>query len=76
VFPAVIAGNTATFSITDGGAGDSNGLADGTITDPNGPAAAAVPTLPQWALILLGLLLAFYAVVALKRRTANPTDAV
>ena len=65
---------TATFSITDGGTGDSDGVANGTIDDPNGPAAAAVPTLPQWALILLALLLASYAVVTLRRRADGSTE--
>ena len=61
----VIAGHTTTFTITDGGIGDSDAAA-GVIADPTFPAAdaeapgavTAVPTLYQWMLVLLSLLLA------------------
>ena len=72
IFPATIVGNTATFTVTDGGVGDSDGVANGSIVDPMGPGAvAAVPTLPQWALIVLALLLTFYGAVALRRRSGD-----
>lgn len=67
VLPAVISGNTVTFSITDGGLGDDDLLADGTVVDPGGPGAlavhdaTAVPTLNEWALALLSLLLFVFA---------------
>ena len=63
VLPATIAGNTATFTITDGGVGDDDLVANGTIVDQGGPgsgpggAATSVPTLSEWAIVLLALLL-------------------
>jgi uncharacterized repeat protein (TIGR01451 family) len=58
--PAAIAGSTATFSITDGGLGDDDLVANGTITDQGGPGtggsgATAIPTLSEWMLIVLAL---------------------
>jgi hypothetical protein len=56
---AVISGNQITLSITDNGVGDSN-PSNGFITDPGGPgvsAAASIPTLSEWGLILLASLL-------------------
>src|SRR5262249_37711086 len=65
--PATINGNTATFSITDGGLGDDNLIADGTIVDPGGPGTSLavapgidpqqVPTLSEWAMLALGALM-------------------
>jgi uncharacterized repeat protein (TIGR02543 family) len=59
--PANIAGNTATFTITDGGLGDDDLTADGAIVDQGGPGApgtADIPTLSEWAMLLMmGLLL-------------------
>lgn len=60
--PAVIAGNTITYSVTDNGVGDNNNVL-GQITDPAGPAllaaspAASIPTLDAWGLALLASLL-------------------
>ena len=55
-----VSGNSASFTITDGGVGDGD-AADGVIVDPTGPLAAAppvvVPTLSAWALALLAGLL-------------------
>ena len=53
----IISGNTITYTITDGGTGDSN-LAPGLITDPLGPAlpASSIPTLSEWIQMLLGLM--------------------
>jgi hypothetical protein len=60
VMPATISGNTASFSITDGGQGDDDFTPNGVIADPGGPGLAAVagtpaaiPTLSQWMLALL-----------------------
>jgi len=54
------------FSITDGGLGDDDLAANGTIVDQGGPgnpgpvgSPTAIPTLQEWALMLLGLLLMF-----------------
>ncbi|WP_460505677.1 IPTL-CTERM sorting domain-containing protein [Hydrogenophaga soli] len=61
---AVVSGNTVTLTITDGGVGDDDLLANGTIVDAGGPGVplgggvAGVPTLSQWGLLLLGLLMA------------------
>jgi hypothetical protein len=59
--PATIAGNTATFSITDGGLGDDDLTANGTIVDQGGPGvpvASGIPTLSEWGILMLtGLLL-------------------
>jgi hypothetical protein len=61
----VLAGNTATFTITDGARGDDDLTVNGTIVDQGGPGVLAdpvvVPTLGEWgawilsALMLLGL---------------------
>ena len=63
VLPASLAGNTATFTITDGGLGDDDLTADGFIVDQGGPgvpsfvdSAAGIPTLSEWALLLLSAL--------------------
>ena len=61
--PASLSGNTATFSITDGGLGDDDLVANGTIVDQGGPGGAGgagsgadpVPTLSEWALFALAL---------------------
>ncbi|MDG4549954.1 MAG: IPTL-CTERM sorting domain-containing protein [Candidatus Contendobacter sp.] len=63
VLPATIAGNTASFSITDGGLGDDDLSANRTIVDQGGPGvpgvgdgATGIPTLHEWALLLLSAL--------------------
>jgi hypothetical protein len=78
VLPAVIVGNTITFSITDGQLGDDDLTANGTIVDQGGPGAGAgggvtatgtpIPTLSDWAMILLVMLLAFLGIRQLPRR--------
>lgn len=60
VMPATVAGNTVSFTITDGGLGDDDLLPNGTIVDQGGPGLApgvATPTLSQWLLGILALLL-------------------
>jgi hypothetical protein len=64
--PASIVGASATFSVTDGGLGDDDLTANGGIVDQGGPGApdaagtADIPTLSEWAmLVLLSLLLGF-----------------
>ena len=78
VMPATISGNTITFAIKDGGQGDDDLLANGTIVDQGGPGVptgatggegvAAVPTLGEWGLLLLAALLGVLGVRA--RRAA------
>lgn len=75
VHPATVVGSTVTYSITDGGQGDSNPAA-GAITDPGGPGilmaggagVAAIPTLGEWARIALAGLIALIALAAFRRR--------
>ena len=64
-FPgAVISGNTVTLTLTDGGLGDNDLTANSVIVDPGGPGVpggagvSAVPTLSQWAQMVLSALVA------------------
>jgi hypothetical protein len=71
----VFAGSTVSFTITDGGAGDVDGVANGRIEDPIGvgfniPAEPVqVPTLFPWSLLALGI-----ALFALVRRRLAPAN--
>ena len=75
---AVIAGNTVTFSVTDGNIGDHDMLANSAIVDPGGvainkaapPATSAtpVPTLGSMAYGLIALMLAGAAVLVFRRQ--------
>lgn len=77
VLPAAINGNVVSFSITDGGTGDSDLAADGAIVDPAGVAASAsaplpgatraIPTLNQWGMLLLLVLLTLVGFYAMRR---------
>lgn len=77
--PAAIVGNTVTFTLVDNGTGDLNPDV-GTISDPGGiglgstsgtgSGAQAIPTLPQWAMVILVGALTFFALVAGRRRRA------
>jgi hypothetical protein len=74
VLPSVISGTVAIFSITDGGLGDDDLLANGTIVDQGGPGVPAVavtpvPTLSEWAMIALALLLGFVGMRQVRRAT-------
>ena len=75
--PATISGNTATFGITDGGRGDDDLAANGTIVDQGGPGIGVggaastpepVPTLSEWAMIVLVAMIAFAGMGAMRRR--------
>jgi hypothetical protein len=72
VLPATISGNTITFNITDGGLGDDDLTADGLVTDQGGPGAGGgaiepIPTLSEWAMILLAAMLGLSG-MAMRRR--------
>ncbi|MBX3671753.1 MAG: IPTL-CTERM sorting domain-containing protein [Burkholderiales bacterium] len=72
VLPATIAGNSVTFTITDGQLGDDDLAANGTIVDQGGPgtpgSAVAVPTLSEWAMLLLAGLVMLAGMGAVRRR--------
>jgi hypothetical protein len=73
ILPATIAGNTATFSITDGGLGDDDLAANGTLVDQGGPgvpggALRQVPTLDARAIVLLALMLLGAGLLRSRRR--------
>jgi len=67
-----VSGSTVTYSILDGGTGDSNS-ASGLITDPFGPVidvvtdAAPIPTMSEWAMILMASLMGIFAFARLSR---------
>ncbi len=65
-----ITGNTVVLTITDGGEGDTNPN-PGEISDPSGPGLnpTPIPTLSQWALLLLGGLLAAFGWQHRQRRS-------
>ena len=72
---AVISGNTITLTLTDGGAGDSDLSVNGIIDDPGGPAwisapgnVTAIPTLPQWAMMLLAGIMGMLALSRMRVR--------
>jgi hypothetical protein len=68
--PATILGNVVTFSIVDGGLGDDDLTANGTVADAGGPTAdslQAIPTLSEWGLRLTMLLVAFLGALAIRR---------
>ncbi|HKK23537.1 MAG TPA: choice-of-anchor U domain-containing protein, partial [Pseudohaliea sp.] len=68
--PAVVAGSTVTFEVVDGGPGDQDLTANGTITDPGGPAEffiEPVPVLSPAFLAIVTGLLALLAMLALSR---------
>jgi hypothetical protein len=71
--PATISGNTVTLTIVDGGVGDDDLAANSVIVDQGGPgvpgaAATAVPTLSEWAMALLAMLLVLGAINAKRGR--------
>ncbi|MEO7253579.1 MAG: choice-of-anchor U domain-containing protein, partial [Casimicrobium sp.] len=80
ILPSTVSGSTVTFTITDGGLGDDDLSANGTIVDQGGPAlqavvvatpTVAVPALHPAMIALLALLLALVGRVSLgfSRRT-------
>ncbi len=69
VIDATVAGNSVSFSIIDGEIGDDDLSANGVIVDQGGPGvrlAATIPTLAEWARLLLVLLLLMLGMRALR----------
>lgn len=68
--PATVNGNTLTVTLTDGGAGDSDLQANGSIVDPGGAGyaadAVAIPTLDERWLAVLALLVVSLGAAALR----------
>ena len=65
---------SVTLTLQDGGVGDGDALANSWIDDPGGPALlppanpTAIPTLSEWAMLLLSLALGACAFAVLRRR--------
>lgn len=69
--PATLSGDSAVFTLIDGGALDADGQANGVIVDPGGPGlddAMPIPALAPWALALLAGLLGLLGLGASARR--------
>ncbi len=75
VLPASINGNVATFSITDGGLGDDDRIANGQIVDLGGPGASgrAIPAAGTVTLLLLALSLVAVSWWITRRRRGEVT---
>ena len=61
---------SVTLTLTDGGVGDHDLAANGTIVDPGGPALVtptAIPTLSEWAMIMLAGLMGMFAFMRIRR---------
>ncbi len=71
-YGATFSGNTVTLTLTDGGDGDDDLSANGVIVDPGGPVfaptAESIPTLSEWAKILLAALIALGTFGVMRRR--------
>ncbi len=72
--PATLTGNTATFTLTDGGLGDDDLTVNGSIIDDGGVGVPAtdisttdIPTLSEWALLLLAGLLGLFGMRRVRR---------
>jgi hypothetical protein len=79
VLPATLAGSVATFTITDGLQGDDDLTANGTIVDQGGPGVPGggpgsgpiqTPTLSEWALMMLAMLVLLGGIGRVRRRRA------
>jgi hypothetical protein len=74
VLPASVTGNTVTYTITDGGLGDDDLAANGTIVDQGGPGVPGpteprqVPTLSEWMQFLLAGFILALGLASLRRR--------
>lgn len=67
---------SATLTITDGGVGDDDLIANGVITDPGGfvllPAVSGIPSLSQWGLLLTAILMGGVGGYRLLNRGVRP----
>jgi hypothetical protein len=73
--PVSIQSNVVMFSIVDGGLGDDDLTANGTVVDIGGPTIdnpQGIPTISEWMLALLMLMLASLAAYATVRRPSRP----
>ena len=61
---------TFTVTITDGGPGDEDGLANGKIVEPGGPAVASapIPTLNEWGMIVFMALFSILAIHMMRKK--------
>ncbi|MHB1403331.1 MAG: IPTL-CTERM sorting domain-containing protein [Thiobacillus sp.] len=71
---AVITGNTIMLTITDGGVGDDDLTANSVIVDQGGPGVSGggivgIPTLSEWALLALAVLIGLFGMGAMRRRS-------
>lgn len=73
---AAIAGNTVTLTITDGGVGDDDLAANGVIVDQGGSGvlggATSIPTLSEWALLMLAGLMGLAGMAKVRRPQQRP----
>jgi hypothetical protein len=63
---------SVTLTLTDGGAGDNDLQANNTIVDPGGPALVTpdpIPTLSEWAMILMASLMGLFAFARIRRQS-------
>jgi hypothetical protein len=73
--PVSIQGSVVWFSIIDGGLGDDDLTANGTVVDIGGPtvdSAQTIPTMSEWMLLLLTLLIASTAAYETAHRLSRP----
>ncbi|MCF6299543.1 MAG: ExeM/NucH family extracellular endonuclease [Proteobacteria bacterium] len=71
VYPGTTTFDSITIQVTDGGQGDADGMTDGSITDPFGPASFDPPVIPStntWALVSLGFGVLFATWFMARRR--------
>jgi len=67
--PATFSGNTATFTLVDGGLGDDDLTANGIVVDQGGPGVGApIPTMTSWPLLALAALIVLLGLWGLGRR--------
>jgi len=64
--PSTVSGNTIVFTLTDGGVGDFDGVANGVISDPGGPGISIQQPIPE--LNTIGLIVASVLIILLLLR--------